>query len=154
MKIDLKILKTSETDQFESLISIFHDVFDMQPTEEASTAHLHKLLRRDSFLVMVATADDEVIGGLTIYLLDQYYSEKPLAYIYDFAIMEKYQGKGIGKQLLEFANAYLKKIDVQEAYVAAGQDDENAVYFYRATRPSKEEAVLHFSYEFTKDQPG
>ncbi|WP_118194512.1 GNAT family N-acetyltransferase [Albibacterium indicum] len=152
MKIDLKILKTSETAQFESLISIFHTAFNMQPDEEASTAHLHKLLRRDSFLVMVATADDEVIGGLTIYLLDQYYSEKPLAYIYDFAIMEKYQRKGIGKQLMDFANAYCKKIGAQEAYVEAGQADINAVSFYRATKPSKEEEVLHFSYDLENDQ--
>lgn len=152
MKIELKILKTSETAEFESLISIFHDVFDMKSSEEASTAHLHKLLRRDSFLVMVATAEEEVIGGLTIYLLDQYYSETALAYIYDFAVMKKYQGKGIGKQLLEFANAYCKKIGAQEAYVEAGKEDDDAVHFYRATKPTKEETVVHFSYEFAKDQ--
>lgn len=53
---------------------------------------------------------------------------------------------------MEFANTYCKKIGTQEAYVEAGQTDINAVYFYRATKPSREEEVLHFSYDFKSDQ--
>lgn len=57
--------------------------------------HWQQLLQKDNFFAVVAKVDHQIVGGLTVYVLDQYYSEKPLAYIYDLRSWQHTNGKGL-----------------------------------------------------------
>lgn len=85
-------------------------------------------------------------------MLDQYYSERPLAYLYDLAVLAAYQREGIGKRLIAFANDFCRQHGFEELFVQADLVDDYAVEFYRSTNPSNEEQVVHFYYTLSSNQ--
>jgi aminoglycoside 3-N-acetyltransferase I len=94
----------------------------------------------------MALEDNRVIGGLTTYTFHQYYSEKPLAYIYDLAILTSHQRRGIGQKLIAAINTYCRESNYYEVFVQADPVDAYALDFYRLTKPTAEEQVVHFYY--------
>jgi aminoglycoside 3-N-acetyltransferase I len=109
-------------------------------------SHLQSILSKNDFIVFVAMLEDKVVGGLTAYSMEQYYSTKPLAYLFGLAVANHLQRQGIGKQLVAEANNYFKSKGFEELFVQADVIDEYAIDFYRSTKPSNEEQVVHFSY--------
>ncbi len=146
MKIDIKILSNQDIEDFSKLIDVFEDVFKMENFNKPDDKYLQQMLTKSNFFVLLAKAENKVLGGLTVYVLDQYYSHKPLAYIYDLAIAEAYQRKGIGTALIAYLSNYCKEKGFEEVFVQADRSDAYALDFYRQTKPSQEEDVVHFSY--------
>ncbi|MCE7055182.1 GNAT family N-acetyltransferase [Algoriphagus sp. AGSA1] len=146
MKIEFKTLAKDDIDDFKKLIHVFEEAFEMENFIMPHDQHLHRLLERDSFFAIVANSEERIIGGLTLYILDQYYSERPLAYIFDLAVSNSYQRKGIGTQLIEFVKDFCRQNNFEEVFVQADRVDGYAVDFYRKTRPTEEEDVIHFYY--------
>ncbi len=147
--MEIRKLNSEETLAFRALVEIFTEVFEMEnllPSNE----HLHSLLLNKYFLVVAVLDNGKVIGGLTIYVLHRYYSENPIAYIYDVGISPAYQGKGIGKKLMEETCKLFKSMGFEEAYVEAESDDIDAVEFYRITKYSSELEARHFTYVLEK----
>lgn len=75
-----------------------------------------------------------------------------MAYIYDLAVLTEYQRQGVGKQLIEFIKAYCEKQGSEGVFVQADKPDDYAIDFYRKTRPTTEEPVVHFSYNLNKSK--
>ncbi|MDO3427361.1 GNAT family N-acetyltransferase [Chryseobacterium sp. APV1] len=146
MKLELQILQSHNLDELKELILLFEDVFEMKNFKLPDETHLRKLLAKENFFAVVAKTNDKIIGGLTIYVLDQYYSHKPLAYIYDLAVLTNYQRKGVGKSLIAFTNNFCKQKGFEEVFVQADKVDDYAIDFYRTTKPTNEEQVVHFYY--------
>jgi aminoglycoside 3-N-acetyltransferase I len=132
---------------FQKLISVFEIVFEMKNFKSPEPLHLQKLLEYENFIPIVAKQDDLIIGGLTIYILEQYYSVKPLAYLYDLAVLQEHQRQGIGRSLINFARTYCKEQGFEELFVQADKADDYALEFYRSTNPTEEEDVSHFYYK-------
>lgn len=145
MEIKVKKLESKDIDLFIELINLFEDVFEMQDFIAPEKAYLQRLLKKDSFFVFVAFLDHHLVGGLTAYTLEQYYSTKPLVYIYDLAVKTEFQRQGIGKNLIESITDYCEKEGVEEVFVQADEEDDYALDFYRATGGLPEK-VVHFSY--------
>ncbi len=152
METEIKILKSSDVKEFSELISVFEVVFEMENLKQPGEEYLINLLKRDNFFAVVAKVDKKIIAGLTVYILNQYYSDKPLAYIYDLAVLPVHQRKGVGKNLISFTNQYCKKHGFEEVFVQADQIDDYAIDFYRLTNPSREEQVVHFSYNLDQNK--
>jgi aminoglycoside 3-N-acetyltransferase I len=145
-ELKIQIIKPNEIDKLIEMIAVFENVFEMQGFTRPRQTHLEKLLTNNNFFAVVASTDNKIIGGLTVYLLDQYYSEKPLAYIYDLAVLKPYQRKGIGRKLIAFTNEFCARQGFEEVFVQADKVDDYAIDFYRLTKPTREEQVVHFSY--------
>lgn len=147
MKIEVTILDNASTLQdLCDLIEVFADVFETDTEERPPSEHLKLLLDNQYFLAIVAKVDGWVVGGLTIYIITQYISTRPLAYIYDFAVLTQFQRKGIGKRLVEFTREYCRTLGCEEIFVQVERVDLFAQEFYRSTRPTSEDPVIHFSY--------
>ena len=144
--INVKKLELQDLDRFIDLIHLFEDVFEMKHFTMPPSQHLEKLLARTDFYVFTAFKDDQLVAGLTAYILEQYYSEKQLAYIFDLAVARAYQRQGIGKMLIQAINKYCREKGFEEVFVQADRIDDHAVNFYRSTQPSEEEDVIHFYY--------
>ena len=144
----MEIIKLGLNDlsSFKFLIEIFKEVFenDEPITDEEQ---LKKLLVYPDFLVFVVSVNSEIVGGLTIYVLHRYIGTKPIAYIYDVGIRPDFQGKGLGKALIEEVCTFCKQQNFEYAYVEAESDDLNAVGFYRKTKISTELNAMHFTYD-------
>ncbi len=140
-------LSSDDIDLFIELIQLFEEVFEMKNFKMPDKSHLQRLLNKEDFKVIVAQADDgQVIGGLTLYILHQYYARQPLGYIFDLAVRTSFQRKGVGQQLINFTRAFCKKEGLEEVFVQADKEDGYALDFYRKTTPTDEEEALHFSY--------
>lgn len=145
----MQILQLTEVEELNELISVFEIVFEMKNFQRPSKTHLHNLLNNENFLAVIAKIENKIIAGLTVYVLDQYYSEKPLAYIYDLAVLTECQRKGVGQKLVEFTKEFCRQKGFEEVFVQADKVDDYAINFYRSTQPSAEEQVLHFYYKLT-----
>ncbi|TGL14945.1 GNAT family N-acetyltransferase [Leptospira meyeri] len=143
--IKIKKLASNDLKQFIELIRVFEDVFEMKNFQMPSLHYLQSLLDRDDFYIFVSLHESQVVGGLTSYTLRQYYSEKPLVYIFDLAVLTKYQRQGIGRSLIQGINEYCKKIGVEEVFVQADLVDDYALEFYKSTGGLPED-VVHFTY--------
>ena len=150
--MEIAILSDQDSEDFISLISVFEQVFEMKDFSCPDKSYLKTLLQKSNFIAVVAKIDGEVVAGMTVYVLDQYYAKKPLAYIYDLAVLNKLQRQGIGKKLLEFINEYCRKNGFEEVFVQADKVDEYALDFYRSTKPTEEEDVSHFYYTLDQSQ--
>ena len=146
MNLELQILQSRNLSELKELVLLFANVFEMKNFKLPDETHLRKLLAKENFFAVVAKTNDKIIGGLTIYILDQYYSHKPLAYIYDLAVLTNYQRKGVGKSLIAFTNNFCKQKGFEEVFVQADKVDDYAIDFYRTTKPTNEEQVVHFYY--------
>ncbi|MBD0255949.1 MAG: GNAT family N-acetyltransferase [Cytophagales bacterium] len=145
MSVKVRRLNKEDLDKFIALIRVFEEVFEMEGFMMPGEKYLQALLAKEDFFVFVALLEDKVVGGLTAYTLQQYYSQKPLAYIYDLAVLRHYQRQGIGKWLMEEITAFCKGIGMEEVFVQADQVDQHAIEFYRATGGTAE-LVVHFYY--------
>ncbi len=148
---EIKKLNATDLDQFVELIRIFEDVFEMKDFQMPNKNYLETLLSRDDFFVFVSLWEGKVVGGLTAYLLRQYYSEKPLVYIFDLAVKTHLQRKGIGKSLIQAINAYCKDQGMEEVFVQADVVDDYAIDFYKSTGGCPED-VVHFYYPLNSNQ--
>ncbi len=147
--ISIQKLTTGDLPLFLELIRLFEVVFEMKDFVMPPEAHLQQLLNREDFFVFVALADGKVAGGLTAYTLIQYYSIKPLVYIYDLAVANERQRRGIGRRLVHGLNEYCRRNGVEEVFVQADEVEDHAVAFYHATGGTAEK-VVHFYYPLSK----
>jgi aminoglycoside 3-N-acetyltransferase I len=142
-------LTTNQIVEFKQLIEIFCDVFEMESVI-TSDQYLGRLLANQDFMVFVVKVNNEIVGGLTIYVLHQYYQDKPQAYIYDVGIKKDFQRKGLGKILINEVNSFCFNHGFALSYVEAEADDLDAVNFYRNTNVSDELTAVHFTYQLNK----
>ncbi|PST84152.1 AAC(3)-I family aminoglycoside 3-N-acetyltransferase [Pedobacter yulinensis] len=146
MNIDIQRISPGNPAQLIELIGVYEEVFAMKDFRLPDAAHLQALLLRPSFMAFVALAEGRVVGGMTVYVLDQCYSTRPLAYIFDLAVLQSYQRRGIGTKLIKFSKDYCRELGFEEVFVQADVADDYALEFYRSTNPSDEEHVRHFYY--------
>jgi aminoglycoside 3-N-acetyltransferase I len=149
--MEIRIQKLGENDirEFTGLIRLFERVFEMKDFVIPEDRYLKHLLGQSTFLAFTANLEGEVIGGITAYILPQYYSEKPLVYIYDLAVKVDMQRKGIGKALISSIINYCKEMGMEEVFVQADEVDDYALDFYRSTG-AIEEKVRHYYYPLTQ----
>lgn len=149
--MEIKMLDHHDVSDFRSLVEIFKHVFENEEPLSGNE-QLGKLLSNPDFLVFVVRQNDQVVGGLTIYVLHRYYGSKPIAYIYDVGIAPEFQGRGLGKTLMAEVCKYCEDHGFEDAYVEAESEDQDAVDFYRKTKFSSELNAIHFTYTFDRQQ--
>lgn len=147
LPIEVQLLEAGNLKELQALISVFEEVFEMEAYSPPSQSHLITLLKKDNFFAIIAKSQGKIIGGLTVYVIDQYYSERPLAHIYDLAVLSKFQRRGVGRRLIEFTISYCKDRGFEEVFVQAEKVDDYALDFYRSTTPTSEEEVVHYTYK-------
>lgn len=146
MKREIHIIHPDKPEELYTLISLFAEVFEMKKFTPPSMGYLRELLKKDTFLSFVATAEGEIVGGLTAYILDSYYSEKPQVYLYDLGVLPAQQRQGIGRLLITSLKEYCRVRDYAEVFVQADEVDHHAIEFYRSTTPSYEVEAIQFAY--------
>ena len=151
-ELGIQKLEAGQAEHFAEVVRLFEDVFEMQNFKMPPLEHLSKLLTNKDFFVFAAYQNNKLVGGLTAYVMEQYYSTKPLAYIFDLAVDTKCQRQGIGRKLVGAVNQFCTEQGFEEVFVQADQVDEYALDFYRSTRPTEEEKVVHFYYTLEGSQ--
>ena len=133
--------------EFEKLLVAFGEIFE-EDIDYPSKEYLTKLLRSEQLLVITAKVGNEVVGGLTAYVLVNYQVEGASIYIYDLGVKESFRNNGIGKSLIKFLIDYSKQNNIQDIFVDTEQiDNEAAIAFYNKTGFDTETKVLEYTYK-------
>jgi tRNA-Thr(GGU) m(6)t(6)A37 methyltransferase TsaA len=117
---------------------MMHHVFDEEP-EKLTDAYLAGLLADDSFWAIAAFDADEAIGCITGHELPMTRHERRELFVYDLAVREDQQRRGIGRRLVETLVAGAAARDIDVVFVPADDDDDHALAFYERIggRPDK-----------------
>jgi len=148
--MEIQKLTPQNVNDFIALIRVFLLVFEMPDLEMPNKKYLNSLIANPDFLVFVVKINGQVIGGLTVYVLHRYYSEKPTAYVYDVGVSPEHQRKGAGKLLMRHLVAYCQQNGFEDAFVQAEADDLEALNFYKNTAYDHLLDATHFTYRTNK----
>ncbi|MDT0621465.1 GNAT family N-acetyltransferase [Croceitalea vernalis] len=145
MKNSFKILRLQKNnlDLFVNLVQLLNEVFE-EPNLIASKKQLKKLLMQSDFYAVVAIINDLVVGGLTAYELERYYTDQSELHIYDIAVKTNLHNQGIGKALVNYLKEYASQHEIETIFVQAHSEDKQAVKFYESTI-GKGEKVDYFN---------
>lgn len=147
MSLDTRRLLSDDVSQMRKLLTMFGNAFDDVDTyfgNPPSESYLQNLLTSDTFIALIATMSDEVVGGIAAYELRKFEQERSEIYIYDLAVVVEHRRKGIATALIE----RLKQVAAERgAHTIFGQadtgiEDEPAIALY--SKLGQREDVLHF----------
>lgn len=144
-KIEYLQLSVNNLEELSKLIKLYQNVFEMEPFQYPSHDYLEKILKNENTLFVVAKCREEIIGGLTAHELASTYFEANEVYVYDLAVHQDFQRKGIGTRLIE----KLRKISCgkgdKEIFLQADFGDDYVIDFYKKIGGVPED-VIHFSF--------
>lgn len=146
MDLVIKKLRAVDIEYFNQLLTVFDKVFEHESYVRPDREHLNILLNQYGFNVIVAIVNGQVIAGFTAYVLEQYYSIKPILYIQDLAVLTEFQRKGVGSKLMNFAKAFCIDHNFQLLSVQAEREDVEAVSFYHSLAPAEVLEAIYFAY--------
>jgi aminoglycoside 3-N-acetyltransferase I len=141
----IKRLARSDAANFGRLVRLFREVFQMDDRNAVADDQLAPLLDDERFIAYAIIRNNDVLGGLTAYLLPGYYRPSCEVFIYDVAIHPDHQRKGLGWKLFTSFQEYCGQHGLPEIFVSAHEEDTHALSFYRAMG-AKAEKVVHFNF--------
>jgi aminoglycoside 3-N-acetyltransferase I len=145
LPVSFRTLGPCDATLMRSVLSMFGEAFcevetysDAQP----STGYLEGLLGRDTFIALAALEGNQVVGGVTAYVLPKFEQERSEIYIYDLAVAETHRRQGVATAMI----AELRRIGALRGayviFVQADYGDDPAIALY--TKLGAREDVIHF----------
>lgn len=133
MRIEMRTRRLTSGDRelARALFAMMAEVFE-EECERLGDAYLDRLLRREDFWVIAAFVGDDIVGGLTAHTLPMTRSESSEIFIYDIAVRQDQQRKGVGRRLMTALREAATAAGIEDAFVPADNDDTHALDFYRA----------------------
>ena len=106
-------------------------VFD-EPTRPLPDDYVDALLGRADFWALAAVEGDQPLGGITAHVIPMTRSPSSELFVYDVAVREDHQRRGIGRAMLVELCAQAARAGVGSVFVAVADEDVHAMDFYRA----------------------
>jgi aminoglycoside 3-N-acetyltransferase I len=131
MKFLTRRLTAGDRDSARKLFDLVTAVF-AEERGQLSDTYIDRLLGRDDFWAIAAFMDDDVVGGVTAHTLPMTKAEFSEVFIYDFAVRQDLQRRGIGRQLMAALCEAIGAAGIRNIFVAADDEDVHALKFYRA----------------------
>jgi aminoglycoside 3-N-acetyltransferase I len=151
---DVQYLVASDIGLLRALLTVFGDAFGEKETytgSPSSDGYLRDLLGGEDFIALVAIRGDDVVGGLTAYVLRKFEQERNEVYIYDLAVASQHRRRGIATGLIEQLKFIAKARRAHVIYVQADPGDEPAIALY--AKIGVREDVLHFDIAVEEPRP-
>ena len=92
--------------------------------------YLAALLASPDFIAVAALDCEEVVGGLTAYVLRKFERDRREIYIYDLAVAAAHRRMGIATGLIRELQGIARKLGAYVMFVQADPGDEPAIRLY------------------------
>lgn len=128
-------LERADAERLKDLLSVFGTAFDEIATYQGavpSDAYLANLLSKSHFIAVVAMAGEQVIGGLTAYVLDKFEQDRREIYIYDLAVLEAHRRRGVATGLIGELKRIASRLGAYVIFVQADLEDGPAIALYES----------------------
>lgn len=132
------------------LLGVFGEAFEDRETYQGAVpddGYLRRMLETPHFIVVTASLDGQVIGGLAGYELQKFERDRREIYIYDLAVAEPFRRQGVATALIRELGRIAKHRDAYVIYVQADRADTPAVRLYESL--GTREDVYHFDIDVT-----
>lgn len=148
--ISIRRLGPADIATMRSMLAVLGRAFAEPETytgKQPGEAYLAKLLDSETFVAIAAFDGEQVIGGLTAYVLQKFEQERSEVYIYDLAVAEEHRRLGVATGLIEALREIAVRLGAYVIYVQADYGDDPAIALY--ARLGAREDVMHFDIEVT-----
>ena len=90
--------------------------------------------------------DDQIAGIVLVGIYGHGSPNGPILWVKEIAVSPKYQNQGIGRQLLKQALSYGRAYSAKKAFLAADEQNENAIHLYKSVGfvPSEEQSEVTY----------
>src|SRR5579863_1977938 len=116
--LHIERLTAGKLEHAKALFALLAEVFG-EGGSPASEDYIDGLLKNDSFWAVAAIDDDNVVGGLTAHILPMTKAEQSELLIYDVAVHERFQRRGIGKMLMNWVRSQASAVGIAGVFVLA-----------------------------------
>ena len=140
------IIRNSKSEDFDDLLLLFKQLW---PNKELHANDLMTVFNRgiksDFDKYISAELDDKVIGFCALSIVNNFWQEGYIAYVYAMIVDDSYRGTGIGSSLLEKASDIARLSGCKKIELDSGFPREKAHKFYEKIGFEKR------AYLFSKD---
>jgi aminoglycoside 3-N-acetyltransferase I len=130
-----KLLSPADVPAMKELLRVFAEAFEDPMSYQAAVprdAYLASLLGSDHFIALAAVLAEEVVGGLTAYVLDKFEQERREVYIYDLAVAGAHRRQGIATGLIDRLKSVARQRGAYVIFVQADRGDIPAIRLYES----------------------
>jgi len=130
---------------FRDLQRVFAEAFEDHASylgRPPSDDYVRRWLGSDGGIVLVASVDGAIVGGLVAYVLEKLEQERSEIYIYDLAVAAHVRRRGIATALIRELEREGRARGAYVIFVQADHGDDPAIALY--TSLGRREDVLHF----------
>jgi aminoglycoside 3-N-acetyltransferase I len=128
---------------FATMAAVFEEDDD---ADSVSLDYARRLLARSDFWALTAIDAEGVVGGLTAHALPMTRSEATELFIYDIAVRQDQQRRGVGRALMTELFRLGNAAGIEVFFVPAENEDTHALDFYRSVGGTPT-AVTFFTFE-------
>ncbi|GAB5560997.1 MAG: hypothetical protein SynsKO_26440 [Synoicihabitans sp.] len=147
-------LTSSDTTRLRELNRLFARAFEDPENYSKSPPsddYLRGWLGQDHVIVLVASRETELVGGLVAYELQKFEQERREIYLYDLGVESKFRRRGVATMLIDALRKTAQARGAFVVFVQADQGDDPAISLY--SKLGKREEVLHFDFAVEKPPP-
>lgn len=138
-------LQPGDAKKMQELSSLFNRVFEMEFSEPASENYCEQILINENSIYLVAEENGAIVGGLSSFIMPFVHGNSEI-FVYDLAVEENLQRKGIGTQLMQKLKEISIELGADGIIVPAENEDEHAIKFYNKTGGEGNDEVTLFWY--------
>ena len=138
-------LATGDRELARATFAMMAAVFD-EPRRVLPDEYVDALLARADFWALVAVEGDDPVGGITAHVLPMTRSPSRELFVYDVAVRDDRQRRGIGRAMLVELVAQAGREGIESVFVAVADEDVHAMDFYRAVGGAASPVTL-FSFD-------
>lgn len=141
------IIRKVQDEDFPSIFPLFHQLWPNKELHEtAMKSVFERGVNSNTDFYICAELDEKVIGFCSCAIMNNFWQEGRIAYVYAMIVDEKHRGKGIGSELLITACEEAKKYECKKIELDSGFPREKAHKFYTEKMGFEKRAFL-----FSKD---
>lgn len=117
----------------------------MEVSEPVSENYCEQILKNENSIYLVAEENGAIVGGISAFLMPFVHGNSEI-FVYDLAVEDNLQRKGIGTQLMQKLKEISKELEADGILVPAENEDEHAIKFYNKTGGEGNDEVTLFWY--------
>ncbi len=136
-------IRIAVTQDFPGVLSLFHQLWPGRVLNEpAMKTVFERGLNSNTDLYLCAELDGHLIGFSAYAIMNNFWQEGRIAYVYAMIVDEEQRGKGIGSELLKTAFVHAQKSGCKRIELDSGFPREKAHRFYMEKMGFEKRAFL------------
>lgn len=124
-------IRDTKVEDFKEILPLFYQLWTNKKIDECQLKRVFESgIASEYDKYITAEIDGAIVGFCAYSIMNNFWQEGIIGYIYTMIVDEKYRGKGIGKTLLEAACIKAKTMGCKKMELDSGFQREDAHRFY------------------------